>query len=572
MKLRLILSTLSIIVGLFTQAQTVSIVAGSSGITRQVLADSIAAVEARFPTTLPTRIGAQRSIVINDSGKYAMSQVTTKTADGWLYAIFRLGSSHVDTGQAYMRRTKDGTNWTAPKPILGNNIGLVTVGASGNRVFIGYQTSNTYSTIKYTYTDDGFETFSTPIVRGLETGQTNMANYGPIIPITASGDTILSPMYANFDIDTSQAFYHLSYDRGVSWNAGDYKIIKKSPFAGVFPTGGWVNEHVVIVVDQGVSLATTKLLCLLRSEKYVGFWHQFYSDDGGTTWVDVGITQGKWVTEENFSSGPNLFPPHAIKRDSTIYIVYGYRGNTPLGIPSNVRVIQGNALKAYNNPDFWSKPAIIYEANGKAAHNDFGYSDPFEINGQLGAFNYEISTKHLSGAATTNTKTKVFTIPLEGNNYLHVANDSDQVLTAGDNVVLFDRIHLDSERAHNRDSSKVYAPLDGWYSITASLNIDTSYLGSVKITASLYAVDTGDERGTFPKSPYNGKRLLSQQTLNTSATDSLFNRFELRAEEYLNTGEEIRVLLTLPAATTRKLKGYVTDPFRRATLKFKKSD
>lgn len=365
--------------------------------------------------TNPTivNVPAQRSFMI-DSNKYITATVICQIGNDHYFMFYNMAATHVATGVLYMQTSSDGINWNAPvRPIIGGinitDIGLIATGSNGNRLFLSYQRNNIYTSNNYTYSDDFGKTWANPVSVGLFGSQVEIAPYGRIIEV--ANDTLYAPMYANFSVDTSFSFYHMSPDNGVSWQMGD--TLKKGLFAGTFPNGGFVDETWLLKVKQGATVNTTSLVAFIRSEKYYGYHYQKWTDSGGlnNSWHDVAREQNKWLSEYTSTSGPNTFPVSAeIVHDSLIYVYVGYRGNNVTGLLSNLRVLKG-PIAAYKDPYLFSKPYIIYSStNFKAEHNDWGYPYPLQHNGQPFVGAYDISVNKMSGTTNTFTKTRVLCI------------------------------------------------------------------------------------------------------------------------------------------------------------------
>jgi hypothetical protein len=194
-------------------------------------------------------VPSQRYNIQVDSAKYITAPVIVQDEDaGWIYMFYNLAGCHVCNGKMYMQKSRDGQVWSDPvQPIINgsvvNDVGLISVGiGNNNRIILRYQsgpqtgTSSpdpiVYDSIFTTVSDDYGDTWSTKTSLYLRGTQTEIAPYGP--PIQIKGDTIYSPMYANFGVDTAQAYYDISYDNGETW--ADYYIIMKGLAAGTFPT------------------------------------------------------------------------------------------------------------------------------------------------------------------------------------------------------------------------------------------------------------------------------------------------------------------------------------------------
>jgi hypothetical protein len=522
------------------------------------------------------KIGPQRAITQADNGDYAQSPLAFQTEDGWAYVCTNESNQHTTTGPIKLRRTKDGANWSEPwtVTIAGfDTLGVPSFGTNGNRIFISFQrvfaSVPFYNEIFFAHSDDGGQAWTLDDSVGLHQAQVEIFAFGKIAPVRVGRDTIYATGYSNWSQDTSASFFYASYDNGASWQFGNY--IMRGLIAGSFPTGGSINETDWIVVEEGATVATTKLLALVRSEKYYGFHYQLYSLDGGATWTNVGVTLGMWFSEENATSGPNTFPVSIISRDEMLYVVYGYRGNNATGLNSSLRVIKGIALDCYDDPTQWSKAYKIYSPTApiKSFQNDFGYPVPFIINNQLYTTLYDISTKFKSGAGLTQIDTRIITIPLESNNWLEIYDTTTTVAipTATETTVPTPIVRLDSELAYNVDSTKIYFPYDGWYTVSARVTFEASASGTYR-RATLYMVDYGDESGPTP-SPMDGKYMITQRSIAPSA-NAEFNRIELFGQIYAYAGMELRLTVQHDVGSDLELNN--SEQNGRATIYFKKSD
>jgi hypothetical protein len=551
------------------------------GISQQVLDDSAAALRNAINDVAVTsdstaNIGAQRSKVLSDVG-YSQGEITFQTEDGWIYVSLVEASSHVNPGTAFLTRTKNGTDWQTKWQVEVDgfdSIGGCGFGTSGNRIHMNFQKIDNgvhaYNEVYFAYSDDGGVNFiltDSIALADMPAGFDEMYLYGNVKQI--NGDTLYAPYYANFDGTPfdSKSFYFKTYDNGLSWTFG--ATVMSGASAGVFPTGGLINEMWLEVVEQGATVATTKLMALIRSEKYFGYHYQLYSNNGGATWVNVGVTLGMWFSEYNATSGPNTFPVATIVKGQEIYVLIGFRGNAATGLLSNLRVIKG-PIAAYANPVLWSKPYIIYNAIApiKSFQNDFGYPYGALINGQVVSPLYDISPKHKSGASISNTKTLVKTIPVDGNNYFDAYNSTSQSITTGtETTVSTSIIRLDSELSYNEDSTKIYFQYDGWYTVSARVTFAASASGTYR-RATLWMVDYGDESGSSP-SPMNGKYMITQRSIAPSA-NAEFNRIELFGQIYAYAGMELRLTVQHDVGSDLELNNSAQND--RATIYFKKSD
>lgn len=511
-------------------------------------------------SSLGTFVGAQRSRTIADTNQYAQLQIAFTTDDGWTYVGYCESSAHITAGPTMLTRTRDGSTWDTPWEVVVPGAafikGVPTFGVSGNRIIFTFQEVvaeiPTYQTIFFAYSDDGGQTWTLADSVGLAGAKTEVFCYGNVKRIKTNADgnhVLVAPAYANWSVDPSQAYFYISHDNGLTWAIGT--TIKQGIAADVFP-GGAINETWIEVIEEGATLATTKLLALVRSEKYYTFHYQLYSNDGGATWVDLGVTLGKWFTEANALDslggpdvGANTYPVAMIRRGEWIYVVYGHRGIHGLDAGDlQVRVIKGKALEVYNNPDNWSLPEKHYfaVAGVKSFANDFGYCHPFLIAGQLFTTLYDNSVKyHLSGSGTTTTKTRIITIPLEGNNYFEgYAVDDQAIPHDAETTVVIPATRYDSERALNETTDKVEIQEDGWYIIHGRLLLQASAAGTYR-EAKLLMIDPGDEDGLTP-SAMAGKYLIAKAAIPPSAVSRLC-RIELSGQQWLYKGSVLRLTI-----------------------------
>ncbi len=539
------------------------------GVSSAVLADTAAAIRSAISGVNTSRIGAQAAINVVDSGNYITSTVICQDQD-WIYMFYNLAASHTSTGKLYMQKSKDGTYWGVPvQPVIGgsvvNNVGLISVNIGNNgRLILRYQTNNEYDSIYTTVSDDQGDSWSDRSELGLRGTQLEIAPYGNLVQMV--GDTIYSPMYANFSVDTAQSYYDISYDNGETW--ATYKVIMKGLAAGIFPTGGSINETWLQKVRQGATVATTSLMALIRSEKYFGYHYQWWTDDGGANWNSIAVDDGAWFSEYNATSGTNTFPVSSqIVYDSIIQVYIGFRGNGLTGLNSGLRVIEG-PLGAYKDPTLWGKPRTIYSPTApiKQFQNDFGYAYGFKVNEAPRVGVYDISVQDISGSSLSATKTRGFTMPVDGNNFLEMYDTTAQsIATATETRVLTRITRLDSELFYNSDSTKIYFKYDGWYNISARVTFDASASGTYR-TATLYMIDQGDATGPS-QSAMAGKYMITQQSIAPS-TNAIFNRIELSGQIYAYANTELRLTVQHDVGSNLSILNSVQN--NRATIKLKK--
>lgn len=543
---------------------------GGSYVSHTTLNDSMAAIRGDLPTSFPVNIGPQEAVNVVDSGKYITSTVICQDEE-WVYMFYNLAVSHTATGKLYMQKSKNGTYWTTPvQPVIGgsvvDNVGLISCGIGNNgRIVLRYQTNNEYDSVYTTHSDDQGDTWTSRRALGLRGTQQEIANYGNIEKIV--NDTLYSPMYANFSVDTAQAYYDVSYDNSITWVT--HKVIMKGLFAGSFPTGGSINETWILKIRQGATVATTSLMAIIRSEKYLGFHYQWWTDNGGDLWNSIAVDEGAWFSEYNQTSGPNTFPVSAqIVYDSIIQVYLGFRGNNVTGLPSGLRVIEG-PLDAYKDPSLFGKPRTIYSPLSiKAFQNDFGYPYPFKLNQRPYVGVYDISVKHKSGASLSNTKTRGFIMPVDGNNYLEMYDTTSTVAipTGTETTVETPLTRVDSDLFFDGDSGKIYFKYDGWYTLKARVTFAASASGTYR-NATLWMVDYGDETGTSP-SPMAGKYMIASQNIIPS-TNPRFNRVELSGQIYAYAGMELRLTVQHDVGSNLNILNSALDD--RSTIQLKKS-
>jgi hypothetical protein len=560
---------------LFSLAQKTIVIGGgspvsgggsSSGVTLAQLDSTADEVRSEFPTSVSAEIykSSQRSVNF-DSAKYNTSTVIDQIGNDRFFMFYNLAPTHVATGKLYLQTSRDAINWTDPvQPIIGdsviNDVGLLSTGVSGNRLHLSYQRGNDYSKVYSTYTDDFGATWSTPVVTTKRGAQNEIANYGRYVHL--GGDTLFRPMYANWTAGmVALSYYDISYNNGDSW--ADYKVIMSAPYEGTFPNGGHVNETWMLKLPAG------RLLAFVRSEKYYGYHFQFWSDDRGETWNSVAVQQGKWFSEYFATSGPNPFPVSArVVRDSLIYVYVGYRGNNVTGLLSGMKVVKGK-LDAYKNPDLFGKPVTIYSPTTiKGEHNDFGYGYDLIKDQEPYLGIYDISVHKISGTSNTQTKTRGFIIPVEGNNYFEAYDTVSTVsIPSGTETrVTTPIIRLDSEGFYNADSLKPYFQRDGWHTASARVTFEPNAAGTYR-RATLWMVDRGDETGLAPTA-MQGKYLISRITIPPSTSDKL-NTIELFGQIYAYPDMELRLTVEHDAGTNLLLIN--SDINKRTTVLFNKT-
>jgi hypothetical protein len=532
-----------------------------------------------------TNVPSSRIKVFKDNSAYWNGHIVTKTEDGWIYMYYMDAPSHTVFGPAYLTRSRDGINWEEGWLInftgTTDEIGSIALGSIGNRILMTYQHMVAgvpdYVTARFAYSDDGGQTFTpttTFPVASLPVGDmVELFAYGEIVKIY--GDTFYAPYYGNWSVDPNYSFYFKTTDAGLTWSWGN--VIMSADPDGIFPTGGGINETWITVVEEGSSVATTKLLALVRSEKYYTFHFQWYSNDGGTTWNSIAVEQGKWFTEANALDplggpdvGSNTYPVSMIKKDGWIYVVYGHRGvNGVDNGDHQLRVIKGKAIDAYNNPDNWSQPNKLYFAlSPKAFPNDFGYTQPFEVNGQLMCVFYDISPYYLSGSSVSSTKSRQLIFPLEHLYWFESYNVADETIANDTETTLsLPWTRVDSDRALDETTGVIKVPEDGWYVLQAGVQIEPSAGGTYR-ELTLLQIDHGDEDGPAP-SVMNGRFPLARKAIAPSTVAQL-NRIEIFAQSYLYKDMELRVNFKHDAGTDLDILN--TDRELRAFLRFKKID
>jgi hypothetical protein len=554
---------------------------GSGGISQEQLDDSTAAIRAAIPSSVSGSVPPQRSQVVVDI-QYSQSPIVFQS-DNWIYQTYNIAPTHTVFGLNYIKRSADNISWTDAEVITVpgfDSICGLTFGTVGERILMSFHRlwpvyserelhgSADYSKVLFAVSDDLGSTWvlkDSIDATGLPAGYYNFFCYGDIENV--KGNTSIMPYYAwSVTGDTTYAFCFGTTDAGENW-AFKSEILS-GRFSFTFPNASRVNETWIEKVTEGSTAANTTLMAFTRTEKYFGYHYETISTDGGATWVSLAVTDGVWFSEFNATSGPNTFPVSAYNDGTYINVVYGYRGNSATGVASNVRLIK-IPLATYDDPTTYTKPRILYSSlNFKAQHQDFGYNYEYEANGQWFTTFYDISPQHKSGASINSVRARIVTIPLDGNNYLDISNDADQTITtATETTVQTPDVRLDSEGSYNTDSTKIYFPYDGWYTINARVTFDANASGTYR-RATLWMIDHGDEYGTAPTS-MGGKYMITQKSITPSA-NAEFNRIELSGQIYAYAGMELRLTVQHDVGSNLNILNSVQN--NRATIYFKKSD
>lgn len=486
--------------------------------------------------------GAQRSSVVIDQPYYdGFPTIAFDVTNPNIVAtMWKSSGGHADAGIGLMSTSTDGfTNFTTPDTVKVGGVAIsnttLTIGkGNGTRWLVAWSKA-TDDTIHFAINDDASPDFTGQSFMLAPAGYDWIQPFGKVIKI--NGDTLYMPGYGLRTGQTlTDALWFKTYNNGVTWTYGGVMVLNSSISNSSPSEGDWV-------VVQGGTVATTKILCILRDDTILGYHNELTSSDGGATWVNHVVTEGAWAFGAvNASVTDKSWPALLIKIGENIYAIHTIRSFPAFG-GFSMRVFKANALAAFNSVAAWDLDFTTpYRATDyyKGSGIDWGYSWPFPTPlGLVKVMFYDMSVAY-SNRPTMDKRTAIKSIAVLGNNTYEAFNNSNQSISSGtETAVIFPDAWLDSENFYSSDSSKIYIPNDGHYYIHAKILLDTSSLGTYRL-AKLLAIDWGT---TYSITPQYANYEISKRIIQPS-TNSDFCYLELSGTIYCWKGMEIRVTIT----------------------------
>lgn len=343
--------------------------------------------------------------VIEDDGKYNGFPMTDTLANGNIFSIYKKSYDHAGAGYLMFNQTDDGGTTNTEFAIIvdgdtlqsaAHSLGIIR---SINRIVIAYQDDETYSFIKFAYSDNNGITFtqSDSIYFGAVSSPSPVKMF-----VMPSGKIRMGYYRINVGADSSIVGFVNSTDNGLSWAIGE--SIFEHGGTGYGDNNG--NEFGFVVTDSTGVDATTKMMALIRNSDQAVYMH-YYSADGGATWntsftEDAGAG-GPYSRHYmyNFGGASNQSPVDIIRHNDSIYVVNGYR-KTNSSISYDLKYIVTSQANAYiNNWNNWGAVDSLLQFNATTLGSevDCGYPVFFhDRQGKLWVRHYDVSTEPLNPA------------------------------------------------------------------------------------------------------------------------------------------------------------------------------
>lgn len=468
-------------------------------------------------------------MVFKESGNHAadgplMWTISSNGFSDYYTGAINSANSNPDT------LTVGGTNKTGSVAMIGKG--------NGTRWTLCYGRDGIYDTLFFAKNDNNTKDFTatTSLVASASSFDWFFP-YGKVLQL--NGDTLLMSGYGlRTGQSKTDAIYFKTVDNGDTWTYGGIIVANSSLGSSTPSEVGWE------IYSQGATVATTKIIATVRDDFYKGYHIQVISTDGGTTWTNLLSTQGDFAFHAvNANVVDNSWPCMLIKRGDWLYAIMGVRSQLSAGGMSFrvFRTLNPESINAWEGGTTTPKYYTIYRAANsyKGLDLDFGYGWPyFSPEGEMRVVFYDISTNYTP--SYSNKFTVIKSIPILGNNYCEFYNNSNQSISSATKTkVSFPVRWYDSEQMFNSDSSKLYVRTDGYYTVEARFQVDTSSLGTYR-KATLEAIDWGQAYGASPQ--YSIINICAPVTIAPN-TNSDFCWIELRGQMFLWAGMEVRVSL-----------------------------
>lgn len=508
----------------------------------------------------------QSSSVVYNSGSYnAFNSIAwDRSNPDTIVNTWKNSGNHAADGYIMWNYTTDGfASFTTADTLRvdGSNLSasVIMVGkGNGGRWVYSYGVNGDYDTIYFAKSDAiSNEVTSAGIIRAATSG----VGYDWLFPfgktIKMNGDTLYMPGYGLRTGQTqTEAVYFKTYDNGNTWSFGGV-IVANATFGSSTP-----SETDWEIYEQGATVATTKIVAIVRDDFYKARHLQMISTDGGATWTNLFLTQGDFAFHDVNSGAivAESWPCMILKEGQYLYAVHGIR-NTLANGGFSFRVFKTKdptSINTWEGGVTTPKFSTSYRALGFYKNDpiDWGYGWPYITpNKRLRTIFYDVAAKWTTnGSVPENVEIK--TISLLGNNTYEAYNDADQSISTGtETTVLFPDPWLDSENFYNSDSTKIFIPSDGYYEINAFVQIDTSALGTYR-KFQLKALD-GAIYGGAGTSIY-ATYLLDKAIIQPS-TNSEFNYVHLKSGKELKAGMWVVVTVTQDAGISLNIKNTVVN-------------
>jgi hypothetical protein len=215
------------------------------------------------------------------------------------------------------------------------------------------------------------------------------------------------------------ALFIESTDDGATWTIGSTPILDITA-TGTFPSTQF-SEVNPVIVENGATDATTKIVVLIRNESYA-LWTHVKSSDGGTTWTqDNTYNFGYYfsdispISELNYGS-PQHIPVCSILHDGTMYSVIGYRGTSSGTNKDVIAVMSMSVSEFFNNPQPKTTVTVTALKSGTQIYNNvlngdqihFGYPELFHwTDGSLWLVYYDEYDPTSAWVSDGNPKTRL---------------------------------------------------------------------------------------------------------------------------------------------------------------------
>lgn len=513
-----------------------------------------------------TSLGNQQSSVVYNSGSYnAFNSIAwDRSNPDTIVNTWKNSGNHAADGWIMWNYSTDGFSTYTTADTLrvnGSNLtaSVIMVGkGNGGRWVYSYGVNGDYDTLFFAKSDAiTNETTSAGILRAATAG----AGYDWLFPfgktLKMNGDTLFMPGYGlRTGQSRTEAVYFKSYDNGNTWSFGGV-IVNHSTVGSSTP-----SETDWEIYEHGATVATTKVVAIVRDDFYKARHLQMISTNGGSSWTNLFLTQGDFAFHDVNSGAivADSWPCMILKEGQFLYAVHGIRNTLANGgfsfrvfktkDPTSINAWEGGTT----TPKFsTSYRSLCFYKNDPI---DWGYGWPYITPGrQLRTIFYDVAAKWTtSGSVPENVEIK--TIPLLGNNTYEAYNDADQSISTGTEttITMPDR-WLDSENYYNSDSAKIFIQSDGFYEIHVYTQIDTSSSGTYR-KFQLKALD-GAIYGPGANAVY-ATYLLDKVVIQPS-TNSDFNYVHMKAGKELKAGMWVVATVIHDAGVSLNLKNTVVN-------------
>lgn len=344
--------------------------------------------------------------VIYDDGYYNGFPFTDTLSNGDIFSVHKKSDAHAPKGPLIMLKSSDGgvTNSATQVTVNGTPIEIASLSMgripSTGRILIAYCDDETYTFIKFAYSDN--EGVSFTYADSINLGSGYSSSPSPVKMLVMPSGKIRMGYYA-YGLGANPAIVGFinSTDDGESWTIGE----------NIFSHGGTGygdnkgHEFAFVVTDSTGVDSTTKMIAMIRNADAGCCFMHYYSADGGATW-NTSFTEdnpGGYSRHYfyNFGSSTTAAPMDLIVHNDSVYMVTGYRDQTTNIF--SLQVIRTTKANAYTNNKFnWTTVDTLrfYNAGTLGSDIDCGYPVFFKTRNGLFVRDYDISTETRNPAIT----------------------------------------------------------------------------------------------------------------------------------------------------------------------------